>query len=63
VLPTAGSARSFGGLSVLNFLRMRTWIEIDAAPGAAAKIAADAAALARLEGLEFHARSADLRRG
>jgi phosphoribosyl-ATP pyrophosphohydrolase/phosphoribosyl-AMP cyclohydrolase/histidinol dehydrogenase len=61
VLPTAGSARSFGGLSVVNFLRMRTWIEMDSGDRAASEIADDAAALARLEGLEFHARSADLR--
>lgn len=57
VLPTAGAARFSGGLSVLAFLRVRTWLRMDD-PGA---IAGDCARLARLEGLEGHARAADLR--
>ena len=61
VLPTGGAARYTGGLSVLNFLRVRTWMECRD-PGSAASLAADAADLARLEGLEAHARSADRRR-
>lgn len=28
-LPTGGTARSYGGLSVHTFLRIRTWLEID----------------------------------
>ena len=28
-LPTGGTARSTGGLSVLTFLRVRTWMRID----------------------------------
>lgn len=60
VLPTAGTARRTGGLSVLNFLRVHTWLEIDAAPPRAIK---DAARLARLEGLEAHARAAERRLG
>ena len=28
-LPTGGTARSFGGLSVHTFLRVRTWLKID----------------------------------
>jgi phosphoribosyl-ATP pyrophosphohydrolase/phosphoribosyl-AMP cyclohydrolase/histidinol dehydrogenase len=28
-LPTGGTARSFGGLSVHTFLRPRTWLRID----------------------------------
>lgn len=57
VLPTGGTARFTGGLSVLTFLRMRTWLRLDDARAAAGLIA-DAAALARIEGLEAHARSA-----
>lgn len=59
VLPTGGTARSAGGLSVLTFLRVRTWLTMDAP----AALAQDAAALARLEGLEGHARSAERRFG
>lgn len=59
VLPTAGSARYVGGLSVFHFLRIRTWLSIDAA--ACRELVNDAAALARLEGLEGHARSAERR--
>jgi phosphoribosyl-ATP pyrophosphohydrolase/phosphoribosyl-AMP cyclohydrolase/histidinol dehydrogenase len=57
VLPTGGTARSTGGLSVLTFLRVRTWLRIDDSR-AAAGLYADAMALARLETLEAHARSA-----
>jgi phosphoribosyl-ATP pyrophosphohydrolase/phosphoribosyl-AMP cyclohydrolase/histidinol dehydrogenase len=60
VLPTGHTARFTGGLSVLTFLRVRTYLQIDD-PGAAELLASDAAHLARLEGLEAHARSADLR--
>lgn len=60
VLPTGGTARIRGGLSVLDFLRARTWLRIDDR-SAAAGLARDAAALARLEGLEGHARAAELR--
>lgn len=60
VLPTGGASRGSGGLSVLTFLRVRTWLRVDAAR--APTLARDAAALARLEGLEGHARAADLRR-
>lgn len=57
VLPTGGTARYRGGLSVLTFLRMRTWLEIT---GDSA-VNADARALARLEGLAAHELSAALR--
>ena len=60
VLPTGGSARSAGALSVLSFLRVQTWLSIGDRR-AAAGLAADAARLGRLEGLEGHARSADRR--
>lgn len=57
VLPTGGTARSTGGLSVMTFLRIRTWMRIDDR-GAAQGLAADAAALARHEGLHAHELSA-----
>jgi len=58
VLPTSRGARSRAGLSVFTFLRIRTWLDMDDDP---TEVARDAAALARLEGLEAHARAADLR--
>jgi phosphoribosyl-ATP pyrophosphohydrolase/phosphoribosyl-AMP cyclohydrolase/histidinol dehydrogenase len=59
-LPTGGVARFKGGLSVFDFLRIRTWLRLE--PGeAAAGVARDAAALARIEGLEAHARAAERR--
>jgi phosphoribosyl-ATP pyrophosphohydrolase/phosphoribosyl-AMP cyclohydrolase/histidinol dehydrogenase len=60
VLPTGGTARYTGGLSVLTFLRVRTWLRIDDLAAASA-LAHDAAALARHEGLEAHARAAERR--
>lgn len=60
VLPTGGTARAMGGLSVFNFLRMRTWLRAADGP-ALHDVARDAAALARLERLEAHARSAERR--
>lgn len=62
VLPTGGTARNFSGLSVLNFLRMPTHLRMRKGSPPAAMID-DAAALARLEGLEGHARAAEQRRG
>lgn len=61
VLPTGGTARSRGGLCVLDFLRVRTWMRIDDLR-AASGLLEDAARLARLEGLEGHARAAERRR-
>jgi phosphoribosyl-ATP pyrophosphohydrolase/phosphoribosyl-AMP cyclohydrolase/histidinol dehydrogenase len=60
-LPTGGTARSTGGLSVFTFLRVRTWMEIEDLE-AAQGLVDDAVALARLEGLEGHARSAERRK-
>jgi len=60
VLPTGRASRSAGGLSVLTFLRVRTWLEIDD-PAGARELTEDAAWLARQEGLEAHARAAELR--
>ena len=62
VLPTGGTARFAGGLSVFTFLRIRTWMRIDDSQQAEGLIE-DAAALARLEGLEAHARAAEIRKG
>jgi phosphoribosyl-ATP pyrophosphohydrolase/phosphoribosyl-AMP cyclohydrolase/histidinol dehydrogenase len=61
VLPTGGSARTEAGLSVLTFLRARTQLRIDT-PGDARALVDDAVALARIEGLEAHARAAERRR-
>jgi phosphoribosyl-ATP pyrophosphohydrolase/phosphoribosyl-AMP cyclohydrolase/histidinol dehydrogenase len=60
VLPTGGAVRGMGGLSVLTFLRLRTWLRIDDA-AAACGLADDSAWFARAEGLEGHARSAERR--
>jgi histidinol dehydrogenase len=59
VLPTDGAARAWSGVSVETFMKASTIQQIDAR-GAAA-LAGPAAILARLEGLEAHARAADLR--
>ena len=60
VLPTAGTARSKGGLSVYTFLRVRTWLRIDDSRSAR-PLVEDAAWFGRVEGLEAHARSAERR--
>ncbi len=57
-LPTGGTARSLAGLSVLTFLRLQTWMRFDAVDDS---LVADTVRLARLEGLEAHARSAAIR--
>ncbi|MCP4677971.1 MAG: histidinol dehydrogenase [Deltaproteobacteria bacterium] len=56
-LPTGGTARYSGGLSVFDFLRVRTWLDIDDR-AAARELVQDAERLAELEGLAAHARSA-----
>ena len=59
VLPTDGAARAWSGVSVHSFLKA---ISVQSVTGEAARrIAGPAAALARLEGLEAHARAADAR--
>jgi phosphoribosyl-ATP pyrophosphohydrolase/phosphoribosyl-AMP cyclohydrolase/histidinol dehydrogenase len=66
VLPTGGVARRRGGLSVFDFLRVRTFIdagpthEVDEAEQRAL-VLQDVVALAEMEGLVGHARSARLR--
>jgi histidinol dehydrogenase len=59
VLPTAGRARSFSGLSTMSYLRSFTIQEVTP-PGAAAMSAA-VVALARAEGLPAHAAAAAAR--
>jgi histidinol dehydrogenase len=60
VLPTDGAARAWSGVSVHTFLKAISVQTVT--PAAARRIAAPAALLARLEGLEAHARAADARR-
>lgn len=59
-LPTGGTARFHGGLSVFSFLRRPSWVRLAPGPGLERAVQ-DAAALARMEGLEAHARSAERR--
>jgi histidinol dehydrogenase len=59
VLPTDGAARAWSGVSVETFMKASTIQEVDGR-GAAA-LAGPAATLARLEGLEAHARAAEMR--
>ncbi len=59
VLPTGGTARSTGALSVSTFLRVQTWLRCTEPR----ELARDAVALARMEGLEAHARAAEMRDG
>jgi sulfopropanediol 3-dehydrogenase len=61
VLPTSGAARYTGGLSVHKFLKTVTWQKV--APQALDQLAGVTARLSRAEGMEGHARSADIRMG
>lgn len=56
VLPTGGLARSYSGLSPLDFVRWTTYQRVS--PNAAASLACDVAAFARGEGLPGHAAAA-----
>ena len=57
-LPTGGASKFAAGLSVIHFLRARTWLAIDDP----SLLIGDTAAFARLEGLEAHARAALIRK-
>jgi len=57
VLPTGGGARHQSGLSVATFLRSPTWTLLDDPT----LLIEDTVLLARLEGLEAHARAAQMR--
>lgn len=59
-LPTGGTARFQSGLSVMHFLRLRTWIRIDE-PIACEPALDDTMRIARMEGLIAHERSAQRR--
>jgi histidinol dehydrogenase len=59
VLPTDGAARAWGGVSVFTFLKAMSVQTVT--PDAVRRIAGPAAALARLESLEAHARAAEAR--
>ena len=59
-LPTGGTGRYTGGLSVFNFLRIRTWMRIDDQK-ASQSMVDDSIVMARLEGLEGHARASEAR--
>jgi sulfopropanediol 3-dehydrogenase len=59
VLPTSGAARYTGGLSVHKFMKTVTWQR--ATRNAARPLAEATARISRLEGMEGHARSADIR--
>lgn len=59
VLPTSGAARYTGGLSVHKFLKIVTWQQ--ATREGAKRVAIATARISRLEGMEGHARTADIR--
>ncbi len=59
VLPTSGAARYTGGLSVHKFLKCVTWQTVDDA--ALPDLARATAGISRMEGMEGHARTADIR--
>ncbi|KEO54908.1 histidinol dehydrogenase [Thioclava pacifica] len=59
VLPTSGAARYTGGLSVHKFMKTVTWQR--ATREASRPLAEATARISRLEGMEGHARSADIR--
>jgi sulfopropanediol 3-dehydrogenase len=59
VLPTNGAARYTGGLSVHKFLKTVTWQR--ATRAASRPVALATARISRLEGMEGHARTADIR--
>lgn len=59
VLPTSGAARYTGGLSVYKFTKTVTWQRSNAA--ASRELALRTARISRMEGMEGHARAAELR--
>ncbi|MGD1093303.1 MAG: histidinol dehydrogenase [Bryobacteraceae bacterium] len=61
VLPTSGAARLRGGLSAADFVKIISVQELT--PAGLAKLTPAITALARAEGLEAHARSAEVRCG
>lgn len=59
VLPTSGAARYTGGLSVHKFLKIVTWQQ--ATREASRDVSIASARISRLEGMEGHARTSDVR--
>lgn len=59
VLPTKGAAKYSGGLSVHKFMKTLTWQEMSR--DAALYIGGVSARISRLEGMEAHARTSDVR--
>ncbi|WP_170428315.1 histidinol dehydrogenase [Ruegeria arenilitoris] len=59
VLPTSGAARYTGGLSVHKFTKTVTWQRCNAA--ASSELAKRTARISRMEGMEGHARAAEMR--
>ncbi|MCZ0813455.1 MAG: histidinol dehydrogenase [Pseudomonadota bacterium] len=59
VLPTSGAARYTGGLSVHKYMKIVTWQR--ATRDGCRPVAEATARISRLEGMEGHARSADIR--
>jgi sulfopropanediol 3-dehydrogenase len=59
LVPTSGAARYTGGLSVHKFLKTVTWQSVtdEALP----QLAGVTARISRFEGMEGHARTADIR--
>ncbi len=59
VLPTSGAARYTGGLSVHKFMKLVTWQRMTRE--GSKRVAEATARISRLEGMEGHARAADVR--
>jgi sulfopropanediol 3-dehydrogenase len=59
ILPTRGAARYSGGLSVGKFIKTVTWQRLDR--NASRSVGQVAARISRLEGMEGHARTGDVR--
>lgn len=59
VLPTSGSARYTGGLSVHKYMKVVTWQR--STRDGSKRVAEATARISRLEGMEGHARAADVR--
>jgi sulfopropanediol 3-dehydrogenase len=58
-LPTSGAAKYTGGLSVHKFIKVVTWQKAER--GSLSRLAEATANISRIEGMEGHALSADVR--
>ncbi len=59
ILPTRGAAKYTGGLSVAKFMKTVTWQQMT--PDAVRSVGVVSARISRAEGMEAHARTADVR--